>query len=254
MVEQASYLSSAFNDNIRNTQRIAEVSRERSNRLSTGLRVNEARDDPADYFRAKALADRVGDLGDVKGALQLEQGGYQAANLGLETVEEFSRQLEGIALAAKSAESAEERQALSDQFNEVRSQIDNLVGDVTFLGRNSISANTVSDLNIGDANADYNGFATLSDIDTAIAAVNTAVSHVRGTQSDYAVDISISQVREDFTDDLSNILQDGVDQLVNADLNEDAAILLAAQVRSDLSFQGQRLLATGESLLLGLFG
>ncbi|WP_417832711.1 flagellin [Terasakiella sp.] len=253
MVEQVSFLSTAFSRNVRNTQNIAEVSRERSNRLSTGLRVSQPNDDPADYFRAKALIDRVSDLGNAKGALQLEQGGYQTSVLGLDTVEKFGKQLEGIALAAKSAESAQERQALSDQFNEVRNQINNLVGDATFLGKNLIASNTVSDLNIGDANADYNGFATLSDIDTAIASVNSAVSQVRSTQSDYAVDIAISNVRENFTDDLSNILQDGVDKLVNADLNEDAATLLAAQVRSDLSFQGQKILAQGESLLLGLF-
>jgi hypothetical protein len=108
-------------------------------------------------------------------------------------------------------------------------------------------------LGIGDANADYNGFATLSDITNAIGDVRLAIDTVRSTQADFSTDIAILNVRDGYTEDVRQINQTGADQLTNADLNLEAAVQLSAQIRSDLSFQGQRILAQGDSLLLGLF-
>ena len=277
MVDSVSFLSSAQRTTLREQQRIGSVRNESANRLSTGRRVNQISDEPVDFLRAKALTDRVANLGDIKGDISLGQNTIQATTLGLDAVEQFSSQLKGIAAAAGSAQSDEERAAFVAQFNEVRSQIDNLVGDVSFLGRNLLGSpasqvtiqvgdgagstlttggteTSVASLSIGDATADYNGFASLDDVNAAIAAVDSAISTVRSTQSDYASDLAVLGVRENFTQELSNTLQTGADQLVNADLNEEAARQLSAQVRGDLATTGQRILAQGDSLILGLFG
>ncbi|MDV7341835.1 hypothetical protein RYZ26_19725 [Terasakiella sp. A23] len=276
MVDRVSILDFAQTSLLQTTQRLNETRNDSANNLATGRRVNQVNDDPVDFFRAKALSDRVADLGSVKGSIELGQSQLEATTAGLDAVEQFGRQLIGIANAAKTAETQVERLALSQQFNEIRNQIDNLVSDTTFLGSNllegslasfSISVGdvsqaaldlssrdtSVSTLGIGEAATTYNDFATLTDISNAIADVRGAISIVRQSQADFASDISLLNVRENFTDDLRATLQSGVGKLVNADLNQEAAVQLSAQVRSDLSFQGEKILAQGDSLLLGLF-
>lgn len=276
MVDSVSFFSSAQRTLVSSTQRANSVRDESAFRLSTGRRINRISDEPNDYLRAKALADRVADLGGVKGNIQLGQSTLRASSVGLDAIEQFSQQLKGIASAAGSAQTAEEREAFVAQFNEVRSQINNLVGDTSFLGRNLLnpppsqittqvgdsSTSTlttsgtdvsVSGLSIGNATTDYNGFASLADVESAIAAVDSAISTVRSTQADYTTDIAVLGVRENFTENLSNTLQSGVDTLVNADLTEEAARQTSAQVRSQLSISGQRLLAQGDALVLSLF-
>ncbi|WP_135074771.1 hypothetical protein [Terasakiella sp. SH-1] len=270
------FLSTTQSSLLQSTQQTAFVRQRSSEALSTGRRVNEPRDEPVDYFRAQALLSRLSDLGEVKSSISLGQNTIQASSSGLDAVEDLGNLLKGIANSAKTAESAVERDALVTQFNEISSQIDNLVGDTSFLGTNLLettssrlntqvgdsssstlltegSNNTIAGLGIGDASADYNGFATLSDIDAAISAVDQAIATTRSTQADYATDLAILNTREDFVDDLSAELQRGVDQTVNADLNEEAATQLAAQVRSSLATTGQRILAEGQSLLVSIF-
>ncbi|NVK17229.1 MAG: hypothetical protein HWE30_00890 [Methylocystaceae bacterium] len=275
MVEQIPYLSPFQRRSVSTTQELYETSNRSSNRIATGRRVSQPIDAPVDFFRAKALSDSLSDLGSVKGSISVGRSTLQATNVGLEAVEQFSRQLLGIAEYAKSAETSEQRLALSEQFNEVRQQIDNLVGDTSYLGVNLLNSTgsvkttsvgtgtessvvsegtdqTVNALGIADASATYNDFATLSDITNAIGDVRRAIDQVRSTQSDYTTDLSVLGVRESFTEELSNTLQAGVDDLVNADLNEEAAVQLSANVRSALSIESQRILAQGDSLLLGL--
>ncbi|WP_028880845.1 flagellin [Terasakiella pusilla] len=276
MADTPIYLSSAQRSNLFSTQQLNEARTESAYRLSTGRRVNRIYDEPVDYFRAKALIDRVSDLGNVQGSVEVGRSTLQATDIGLEAIEQFSRQLIGIATSAQSTESTTEREALAEQFNEIRAQIDNLASDTSFLGVNLLTTSTarlntrlgdgdgstltseagdtrVAALGIGDANADYNGFATLSDITNAIGDVRLAIDTVRSTQADFSTDIAILNVRDGYTEDVRQINQTGADQLTNADLNLEAAVQLSAQIRSDLSFQGQRILAQGDSLLLGLF-
>lgn len=276
MADTPIYLSSAQRSNLFSTQQLNEARNDSANRLSTGRRVNRIYDEPVDYFRAKALIDRVSDLGNVQGSIELGRSTLQATDVGLEAIEQFSRQLIGIANAAKTAESTTEREALVQQFNEVRSQIDNLASDTSYMGINLLTTPTarlntrvgdgegstltsqatdsrVASLGIRDASTDYNGFATLTDITNAIGDVRLAIDTVRSTQADFTTDIAILNVREGFTEDLRQVSQTGADQLTNADVNLEAAVQLSAQIRSDLSFQGQRILAQGDSLLLGLF-
>lgn len=276
MADNGIYLSSAQRSNLYATSRLNEARNESANRLSTGRRVSRISDEPVDYLRAKALIDRVSDLGSVQSSIQLGRSTLQATDIGLEAIEQFSRQLIGIATAAQTAESTEEREALATQFNELRTQIDNIASDTSFQGVNlltvpSAQLNTrvgdgdgstltseaqdsrVSALGVGDAFADYNGFATLSDITNAIGDARLAIDTTRSAQADFTAEVGILNVRESFAEDLQQINQAGADQLTNADINLEAAVQLSAQIRSDLSFQGQRILAQGDSLLLGLF-
>ncbi|SCA56057.1 hypothetical protein MTBPR1_170003 [Candidatus Terasakiella magnetica] len=253
MVDSISLINSALSTSVGSTRRATELREDSANNLASGTRVNEVRDDPSDYLRAKALIDAVADLGSQKGTIELEQSQIEVGNVALGTIEDLGRQLQGLANAAKTAETLVEREALSEQFNNVRNQIDQVVKDSSFDGEASLTDVSSDLLGIGDASIDYNDFATLTDINAAINSINTAIDDVRTRQSNFGSELAALDVEEEFTTNLANSFQEGIDELVNADLSEEAAVTLAAQVRTDLSFQGQAILAQSESLLLGLF-
>jgi len=254
-----------------------EIARERdeaSNRLATGQRATRISDDPQDFLRASALSARVNSLLDAKANIGQAISSLETAQIGLEAVEKLGEQLKGIAYAAQSATGAE-KDALIAQFDVTRQQLDKLVGDVSYQGSNLISsppdsqrvnlndqpgsdltvdgqASDVASLNVGSATADYNNFATIPDIETAIAAVDDALSAVRANASRIGNNAAILTTRETFTQDLANSLQDGADDLLKADINLEGARLLAANVRGDLGLAGQRITARSESLIVDL--
>ena len=149
------------------------------------------------------------------------------------------------------------RAAAETQFDSLRTQIDNLVNDATFLGVNLLKASpdnltvtfnedgtaslTVSGiasdstaLNIGAVDS-ADSFATDAGIDTIVARLDTALTTLRTTQSTLGGNNALINTRFAFTENLINTLEDGAAKLINADLAEEAANLLAVQTRHDLA-------------------
>jgi len=252
MADASLSLSSAQRATLQNSQRLRKVGTESATALATGRKANRLGAEPVERVLTKVLSDQVAALGEAKGQISLTVGAAQTAGVGLETIEQYSRQLKSIAFAASSAQTAEERAVLSEQFNQVRAQIDNVVTDTTF-GQNPLLVTTSSRLGIGDPDSDYNGLTTTNDINAAIADVESAIAQVRSTHDSYATELAINGIRDNFNDGFSTTLQSGIDKLVNADLNEEAARNLSAQVRGNLSNSSQRILAQGDSLVLNLF-
>jgi flagellin-like hook-associated protein FlgL len=61
------------------------------------------------------------------------------------------------------------------------------------------------------------------------------------------------QIRSDFTSELVNTLETGAGQLVNADLNEESANMLALQTRQQLGTSALSIASQSEQAVLRLF-
>lgn len=252
---------------------VAAVREQTTERLSTGRKINSVTDGPHDYFRASALTARVNDLLATKSDIGRGIDTLAASQVGTDAIEKLADQLKGLAYSAEGNEAL--RSTLAEQFDVVRGQIDNLVKDTSFLGVNLLSnpadslrvsvsdqpgkeltvtgdASDSAGLSIGSAVSDYGNFATLADIENALTAVDAAISQVRRTASDIGSNAAILQVREDFTQDLANVLQSGADKLVSADLNAEGAKALAAGVRDSLAGEAQRIAARSEAAVVDL--
>jgi flagellin len=248
---------------------------ESSERLSSGLKVNNAVDDAQAFFLAKNLNNRAADLQAVKDDIGQAASSIGAAQNGIEAISNLSGQLQGIATAARGG-SAQDRAAAAEQFDSIRQQIDNLARDAGFNGVNLIastpSSHTVSfnesgssdltitggasdsaSLGINDATVTNNNFATDADIENAIRKVEQAQDSLRATSARFGSDIGILNARADFTNDQVNILRDGADKLVNADLTEEAAKKIALQNRSGLASAGLNVANDSQSAMLDLF-
>lgn len=157
----------------------------------------------------------------------------------------------------------------TDDFNSIRSQIDDLVADAQYRGVNLLGGDnlttffnedrssslitqgadfTSAGLGISQAN-----FITSANVQTAISQVRDALEDVRNFGSSLANDLSIIQTRRDFTESTIATLRAGADDLTVADQNEEGANLLALQTRQQLGVTSLSLAAQSQQSVLRLF-
>ncbi|MBM3515071.1 MAG: flagellin [Alphaproteobacteria bacterium] len=129
-------LSKETRTNLLLLQRTTNLIGRTQERLATGLKVNSAIDDALAFFKARNLNARAGDLGQIKDNISNGISIIRAAVQGLESVEEVIKQMKALAQSAISSPESSTRAKLASQFNELRSQVDNLLEDGAFNGIN----------------------------------------------------------------------------------------------------------------------
>ena len=131
-------LSAAVRDSLLSLQNTTVLINRTQGRLSTGLAVSSAIDDPIKFFQAKTLADRASDFDEKKSGIDQGISTLTAALDGTEGIEAIVAQMKGLAVSAKSATSSTIGELVS-QFNDLRTQIANLAKDTQFQGLNLIN-------------------------------------------------------------------------------------------------------------------
>jgi flagellin-like hook-associated protein FlgL len=138
MAENVS-LSSAVRANLLALQSTTDLIARTQGRLSTGLRVAAAVDDPVSFFQAKTLNDRADDFSTKKRGIDQGISTITAATDAVTGIESLVQQLKGLILTAKSAATATEVSDLVTQFNDLRNQINNLASDASYQGLNLVN-------------------------------------------------------------------------------------------------------------------
>ncbi|AZO76566.1 MULTISPECIES: flagellin [unclassified Bosea (in: a-proteobacteria)] len=176
------------------------------------------------------------------------------------------------------------RTNLVQQFNDLRSQLDDLAEDAGFNGINLLGGDKLSitfnektganknkldvqgqeisaaNLGIGQAvdgtttnPADYN-IQNDNDLGKASDALTNVLTNLRSIASQLGSQLSVVQTRQDFTKNIVNTLTVGADNLVLADSNEEGAKLLALNTRQQLSQTALSLASQADQGVLRLFG
>ncbi len=165
-----------------------------------------------------------------------------------------------------------ERAALESQFNDIRTQIDQLARDASFNGNNLLQSNDLnvifnedgtSSLTISGVDFDSSGlginaaasgsFQTDAAINTSLDELSTALATIRSQASTFGSQLSTVEIRQDFTKDLINTLESGAANLTLADTNQEGANLLALQTRQQLSSTALSLASQADQNVLRLF-
>ncbi|CCQ73378.1 hypothetical protein [Magnetospira sp. QH-2] len=250
--------------------------RDRATRdLLRSERDQRFRDDIEDQIAADALNAQAAALLEARDDTEQAIQSLEATQAGLDAAGRLTDQLEGIALAAQNASTAVEREELARQFDQVASQLDNLVGDTSYQGTNLLDvpadslrvstsdtpgteftvegrASDAASLGLGSAATDYNNFATQADIDAALSAVQSAGSTLQASAQSIGINASILEVRADFNEDLASVAQTGAARLTDSDPYESGATLQAVEVRDALNIESQRIAARSQSLIVDL--
>jgi len=136
-------LSAAVRGSLLSLQNTTSLVERTQGRLSTGLEVASAIDDPVSFFQAKSLSDRAFDFNEKKDGIDQGISTVAAAIGGLESIEAIVRQLKGVATSLRSATGTQFTDLLS-QFTTLRGQIGELANDASYQGTNLIDNTTES--------------------------------------------------------------------------------------------------------------
>ena len=266
-------LSTATRTNLLALQNTTNLISRTQERLSTGLKVNSALDDAIAFFQARSLTDRARDLSALKDTIDQGVSTVETAVQGIESLTNLVEQMKGLALGAKSDGNVANRSKSAVQFNDLRTQLNNLANDSSYKGTNLLKASPAnlkvtfsedgsSTLTISGVASDASGlsisvasnnFVNDTDIDSAINQLDSALTTLRSTASTMGSNSSVLSLRLDFTSNLVNSLEGGAAKLVNADLNEEAANLLTLQTRQQLGTIGLSIAQQSEQSILRLF-
>ena len=91
------------------------------------------------------------------------------------------------------------------------------------------------------------------DINESIKEATAAINTLRTYASTFGNNYSIVQTREEFTNNLINVLEEGADKLTLADMNEESANMLALQTRQQLAINSLSLASQAAQSVLKLF-
>jgi flagellin len=163
------------------------------------------------------------------------------------------------------------RNNLVNQYNNILNQIDTTSQDASFNGVNLLSGDTLkltfnetgkSTLSISGVNFNAAGLGLASlaagdfkdneSVATVVGGLNTASGILRSQASAFGSNLSIVQIRQDFSKNLINVLQTGSSNLTLADTNEEAANSQALSTRQSIAVSALALANQSQQSVLQL--
>ena len=187
-------LSAAVRSSLLSLQDTSKLVKQTQGRLSTGLRVASAIDDPVAFFQAKSLNDRASDLTQKKDGIDQGISSLSTALDAVSSVENIVQQLKGLANSLKSATGTQFTDLIT-QYNSLRTQIGNLVSDASYQGTNLVN-NTAQSLTVefSDKTASLLtvNAAKLDETGLAMGAVATYASNSSTFMINFSANVSAS--------------------------------------------------------------
>jgi flagellin len=246
------------------------------NRISTGLAVNNAKDNAAVWAIAQGQRADIGALAAVKMSLDRATSISEVAMTAGESVSDLLVQLKEKVLTGQDPSlSPESRNAVNSDYKAILRQITQVVQNSTFDGANILD-NSISGGIRFLANADANSYITLSarnmslgggiitltaasSIGTvtlataAMTALTASISNVNQALGDMGSQAKQIDGHNTFVQKLTDVLTTGVGNLVDADMAKESARLQALQVQQQLGAQALSIANQSPQVILSFF-
>lgn len=245
-------------------------------RISTGLKVQGAKDNAAIWAIAQQQRADVGALSAVKQSLDRATSIADVALSAGESISDLLNQLKEKVVAAKdSSLKTQSRELLNADFQALLRAIGSAVENATFDGGNILNGSLTSGIRFL-ANADASSFVTLSAKDLSLSGSiielslsDSLLTLTGATQALTRLDNSITQLNaalgevgaqakqieahNSFVTKLVDTLESGIGNLVDADLAKESARLQALQVQQQLGAQALSIANQAPQVILSLF-
>ncbi|WP_068314593.1 flagellin [Polycladidibacter hongkongensis] len=129
-------LTAAVRSNLSTLQSTATLISSTQERLSTGKKVNSALDNPNSYFTAASLNNRASDLSNLQDDMGQSVSTLTAADKGIKAISKLIDAAKGKANQALQTEDVSQRNKYAKEFNDLRTQIQDLAKDSGYKGKN----------------------------------------------------------------------------------------------------------------------
>jgi len=246
------------------------------NRINTGLEVASAKDNGGVYAIAQRMRSQVAGYGAVSQSLDLATSVTDVALAAGEAISDILVEMKEKALAASDASlDAASRTALNEDFKALRDQIATITSNAEFNGTNlingsvtSISALANSDgsntITISDQNFTLAGgtvtvaatasFASAGDASTLVTTIETSLDNLNTSLAKLGTASKSLEIHNNFVSRLSDTLEQGIGNLVDADLAKESARLQSLQVKQQLGVQALSIANQAPQTILSFFG
>jgi len=239
--------------------------------ITTGLKVNGPKDDASTYAIAQRMRGDIAGMQAVKTALAAGESTVNVAITAGKAMANLLTEMKAKVVQANQAGlDSDSKSALHNDFTSLREQLETIVKTAEFNGKNLLTSSgsvltvlstvdgstiTVSNqvldattltIQTSDLSTSAAAATALTQIDTAINAVTTALAALGSSAKRI-------EVQTDFTTQLVDILKEGVGNLVDADLAEESASLQALQIKQQLGVQALSIANQGPQSILALF-
>ena len=258
--------------NLSSTQSQLQVTQ---NRINTGLKVADARDNAAVWAIAQNQRAQSASLDSVKDSLSRGQSAIDVAMAAGNSISDLLTQMKAKALAASdSGLDSVSRQALNNDFTSLRDQITTIVNNASFNGVNMVQSGgnniyalanadgtskitvLAQDLSLGSTNVTVGATDTIGTATTAsamIATLQTSINNVSAALAQLGTGAKALDRHVTFITKLQDTIDAGVGNLVDADLAKESAKLQALQTKQQLGIQALSIANSASSSLLSLF-
>lgn len=245
-------------------------------RINTGLRVSSAKDNAAIYSIAQKLRADLRGYNAVKQSLDRSISTNDIALAAAEAISDLLIEMkEKSVAAADQGLDSSSRGALANDFDALRKQITIITANASFNGTNLIDAGTDQivaitnpdatqvltitheDLTLGGANIVITATQSVSTITAAAAAVTdvaASLDNVNAVLTRLGAGGKTMESQRVFATKISDTIEIGIGNLVDADLARESARLQSLQVKQQLGVQALGIANSAPQSILNLFG
>lgn len=277
--------------NLASTNKALETTQ---NRISTGLRINEAADNASYWSIATSMKSDNKANSAVQDALGLGAGKVDTAYTAINDIKDQVDKMKSLLVSAQGA-SQEDQQKIATEITAIQGQIKSSATNANYAGSNLLvndgaatsdlkivasynrtgTTVTIDTVDVAAANVqvldetgangmvgdlldtaffDPTAAAIDSDaINTALEAVETALGKLTTGAATLGAAKSRIETQTSFLSKLSDSVEKGVGQLVDADMNAESARLSALQVQQQLGVQALSIANSSSQSILSLF-
>ncbi len=245
-------------------------------RINTGLEISSAKDNGGVYAIAQSMRS---DLGGYKAVTQSLDLAVSTVDVGLaagEAISDLLVDMKEKALAGSdSSLDTASRDALNEDFKALRDQIGTIVANAEFNGTNLIDGSNTAGISalanadgsntvdVDDENMSLGGsivtlsatasFGTAAAASTAAGTIETSLDNLNSALARLGTGSKSLEVHKTFVGKLSDSLEQGIGNLVDADLAKESARLQSLQVKQQLGTQALSIANSAPSSILGYF-
>lgn len=250
---------------------LAEV----QNRVNTGLKIGDAKENAAIWAIAQGQRADIGALGAVRMSLERANSIAAVSLTAGESISDLLVELkEKVVAAMDTSLDSSSRTALNSDFQAILRQITQVVTNGEFDGANLLdgtggniqflaNAEATSRLTLSTRTMALGGsnltipaaasIATVTMATTVLARLETSISNVNQALGNLGSQAKQIEAHLEFVSKLTDTLESGVGNLVDADLARESARLQALQVQQQLGAQALSIANAAPQIILQLF-
>lgn len=243
--------------------------------INTGLKVASSKDNAAVFAIAQSLRADVSGFNAVKSSLDRAMSTIDVAIAAGEAVSDLLIEMKEKAVAAKDGGlDTSSRTALNDEFKQLRDQITSIVSNAEFNGTNVVSSggsdivaitnddgsNTITigaqDLSLGGSKvtvAATESIGTSTAAAGAVTDIEDSIKNVNSALSALGAGAKRLELQKSFVAKLSDSIEVGIGNLVDADMAKASATLQSLQVKQQLGLQALSIANQAPQAAVSLF-